>query len=82
MQITDEVKQELRLLRLRGAYDPKRFYKVWVIAIAGTTLAQSMQVQGAWEEVRAAAAFRGVRRAGWVKWNSGPCSEGGRVGGC
>lgn len=26
-QITDEVKQELRLLRLRGAYDPKRFYK-------------------------------------------------------
>ncbi|GFR40687.1 hypothetical protein Agub_g1278 [Astrephomene gubernaculifera] len=26
-KITDEVKQELRLLRLRGAYDPKRFYK-------------------------------------------------------
>lgn len=27
-QITDEVKKELRLLRLRGTYDPKRFYKV------------------------------------------------------
>ncbi|GLI69748.1 hypothetical protein VaNZ11_014426 [Volvox africanus] len=26
-KITDEVKQELQLLRLRGAYDPKRFYK-------------------------------------------------------
>ncbi|GIL86940.1 hypothetical protein Vretimale_15526 [Volvox reticuliferus] len=26
-KITDEMKQELRLLRLRGAYDPKRFYK-------------------------------------------------------
>ncbi|KAG2442347.1 hypothetical protein HXX76_002433 [Chlamydomonas incerta] len=26
-RITDEVKTELRLLRLRGAYDPKRFYK-------------------------------------------------------
>ncbi|MEW5313935.1 MAG: hypothetical protein WDW38_005465 [Sanguina aurantia] len=26
-QITDEVKKELRLLRLRGTYDPKRFYK-------------------------------------------------------
>ncbi|KAG2433496.1 hypothetical protein HYH02_012614 [Chlamydomonas schloesseri] len=26
-KITDEVKTELRLLRLRGAYDPKRFYK-------------------------------------------------------
>jgi hypothetical protein len=25
--ITDDVKRELRLLRLRGAYDPKRFYK-------------------------------------------------------
>lgn len=29
-KITDEVKTELRLLRLRGAYDPKRFYKVRV----------------------------------------------------
>ncbi|KXZ44277.1 hypothetical protein GPECTOR_70g508 [Gonium pectorale] len=26
-KITDDVKRELRLLRLRGAYDPKRFYK-------------------------------------------------------
>ncbi|KAG2483815.1 hypothetical protein HYH03_017338 [Edaphochlamys debaryana] len=26
-KITEEVKTELRLLRLRGAYDPKRFYK-------------------------------------------------------
>ncbi|PNH03485.1 Deoxynucleotidyltransferase terminal-interacting protein 2 [Tetrabaena socialis] len=26
-KITPEIKQELRLLRLRGAYDPKRFYK-------------------------------------------------------
>lgn len=26
-KITDEVKLQLRLLRLRGAYDPKRFYK-------------------------------------------------------
>jgi hypothetical protein len=26
-KVTDEVKQELRLLRLRGAYDPKRFYR-------------------------------------------------------
>ncbi|GIL51425.1 hypothetical protein Vafri_7411 [Volvox africanus] len=26
-KITNEVKQELQLLRLRGAYDPKRFYK-------------------------------------------------------
>lgn len=25
--ITDEVKRDLRLLRLRGAMDPKRFYK-------------------------------------------------------
>jgi hypothetical protein len=25
--ITDDVKRELRLLRLRGAYDPKRFYR-------------------------------------------------------
>lgn len=27
-QITEDVKRELRLLHLRGAYDPKRFYKV------------------------------------------------------
>lgn len=27
VEITDEVKRDLRLLRLRGAYDPKRFYK-------------------------------------------------------
>lgn len=26
-QITEDVKRDLRLLRLRGAYDPKRFYK-------------------------------------------------------
>jgi hypothetical protein len=26
-QITDEVKRDLRLLRLRGAMDPQRFYK-------------------------------------------------------
>ena len=26
-QITDEVKRDLRLLRLRGVMDPKRFYK-------------------------------------------------------
>jgi Fcf2 pre-rRNA processing len=26
-QITDEVKRDLRLLRLRGAFDTKRFYK-------------------------------------------------------
>ena len=26
-EITDEVKRDLRLLRLRGAMDPKRFYK-------------------------------------------------------
>lgn len=26
-QITDEVKRDLRLLRLRGTLDPKRFYK-------------------------------------------------------
>lgn len=27
VKITDEVKRDLRLLRLRGAYDPKRFYR-------------------------------------------------------
>lgn len=27
VKVTDEVKRDLRLLRLRGAYDPKRFYK-------------------------------------------------------
>jgi hypothetical protein len=27
VEITDDVKRDLRLLRLRGAYDPKRFYK-------------------------------------------------------
>jgi hypothetical protein len=27
--ITDEVKRDLRLLRLRGALDPKRHYKTW-----------------------------------------------------
>ena len=26
-QVTPEVKQDLRVLKLRGAYDPKRFYK-------------------------------------------------------
>jgi hypothetical protein len=26
-KITDEVKRDLRLLKLRGVYDPKRFYK-------------------------------------------------------
>jgi len=26
-KVTDELKRDLRLLRLRGAYDPKRFYK-------------------------------------------------------
>lgn len=27
-RIDEHMKQELRLLRLRGAFDPKRFYKV------------------------------------------------------
>lgn len=28
VKVDEEMKRELRLLRLRGAYDPKRFYKV------------------------------------------------------
>lgn len=27
--ITDSVKRDWRLLRLRATYDPRRFYKVW-----------------------------------------------------
>ena len=50
-QITDDMKRDLRLLRLRGAYDPKRFYK----SFDDTKFPKYFQVIGAtstWDRLR------------------------------
>eukprot|EP00884_Botryococcus_braunii_P022252 jgi/Botrbrau1/8710/Bobra.0311s0022.1 len=45
--ITDEVKRDLRLLRLRGALDPKRHYKSWDKGKFPTHFAIGTVVEGA-----------------------------------